>query len=71
MPPLEPSFDKKTHWIHFLSEMRWMANDFERERKDQKSIGKKLNRACKKYLDERRQLKIKQKKVFLLKSNLI
>lgn len=40
-----------------------MANDFERERKDQKTNGKKLIRACKKHLDERKQLRAKQKKV--------
>lgn len=60
---LEPSTDKKNHWNYLISEMKWMANDFERERKDQKSNGKKLNRACKKHLDERKQLKIKHKKV--------
>jgi len=51
--PSEPSFEKKTHWNHFLSEMKWMSNDFERERKDQKTNSKKLNRACKKHLDEK------------------
>lgn len=62
---LEPPSDKRTHFAYLLSEMKWMAADFERERKDQKNNGKKLNRACKKFLDERKQLKIKQKKVCL------
>jgi len=61
---LEPSYDKKTHWNYYMSEMKWMANDFERERKDQKANGKKQIRSCKKHLDEKRQLKVKHKKVF-------
>lgn len=43
--------------------MKWMANDFDRERKDHKGNSKKLIRACKKHLDESKVLKVKQKKV--------
>lgn len=60
---MEPVLDRKYHWKYLLSEMKWMSNDFERERKDQKNNGKKLNRACKKKLDEKKHHKIKQRKV--------
>lgn len=44
---LEPTNDKKIHWNHLVAEMKWMANDFQRERKDHRNNSKKLNRACK------------------------
>ena len=67
--PMEPVYDKKTHWRYLLSEMKWMSNDFDRERKDQRNNGKKLNRACKKKLDEKKQVKVKQRKVSLNSTN--
>jgi uncharacterized protein YxeA len=63
---LEPSYDKKTHWSHMNSEMKWMANDFDREGKDQKGNAKKVIRMCKKHLDEKKQLKVKHKKVIFI-----
>lgn len=64
--PLEPKYERKTHWNYMLCEMKWMANDFDRERKDQKNNSKKMIRSCKKHLDEKKQLKVKHKKVPLL-----
>lgn len=61
--PVEPAYEKKTHWSYFQSEMKWMANDFDREKKDLKANAKKLSRSCKKKLDEQKQLKQKHKKV--------
>jgi hypothetical protein len=43
--------------------MKWMSDDFQRERKDKKANGKRLIRACKKNLDEQKQLCVKRKKV--------
>lgn len=59
---MEPSYEKKIHWHHLISEMKWMSNDFERERKDHRGSSRKMNRACKKQLDERKQLKVKKVK---------
>jgi len=43
----------KTHWDYLLDEMKWMANDFERERKMKKKFAVDMAKGTKKHLDTR------------------
>lgn len=43
----------KTHWDYFLDEMKWMSNDFDRERKMKRKFAADMAKGSKKYLDTR------------------
>jgi SNF2 family DNA or RNA helicase len=43
----------KTHWDYLLDEMKWLANDFERERKTKRKFAVDMAKGTKKHLDTR------------------
>ncbi len=52
----------KCHWGFLVKEMKWMAEDFERETKKKLTDTKKQARACKKALQEKKLKKEKELK---------
>jgi hypothetical protein len=52
----------KSHWDFLVKEMKWMAEDFERESKKKIGDSKKQARACKKQLHEKKLKKEKELK---------
>ncbi len=43
----------KTHWDYVLDEMKWMSNDFDREKKMKKKFASDMAKGSKKHLDNR------------------
>jgi len=43
----------KTHWDYLLDEMKWMSNDFDRERKMKRKFASDMAKGTKKHLDTR------------------
>ena len=56
------TLQSKCHWDFLVKEMKWMAEDFERETKKKASDAKKNSRACKKQLHERKLKKEREQK---------
>ena len=52
---LEPN-KRKTHWDYLLDEMRWLAEDFQCEKRWKKAMAKKISQAVLKYFRDKNQI---------------
>ena len=55
---LEPN-KRKTHWDYLLDEMRWLAEDFQLEKRWKQAMAKKISQAILKYFREKKQNEMK------------
>jgi hypothetical protein len=60
--PLPGQVTQKAHWDFLIKEMKWMAEDFERETKKKVGDAKKNVRACRKQLHEKKLKKEREAK---------
>jgi E1A-binding protein p400 len=58
---LEPN-KRKTHWDYLLDEMRWLAEDFELEKRWKQAMAKKLSLAVLKYFRDKTQAENQQQR---------
>ncbi|CAF4392358.1 unnamed protein product, partial [Adineta steineri] len=58
---LEPN-KRKTHWDYLLDEMRWLAEDFELEKRWKQAMAKKLSLAVLKYFRDKQQAENQQQR---------